>query len=148
MPLSLPPIQALEENRNQRFTLRNADPNSGSDPDLVVTALELLHEGRRKEVYRGTLSEPIEDAPYVACKVAYGQNAMRKLRHEAALYQGRLKPLQDAWVPICYGYFVGDTDEGLTGCLILDYCGEPVNTRFSCLGYDFRYVYFFRFVHC
>ena len=148
MPLSLPPIQALEENRNQRFTLRNADPNSGSDPDLVVTALELLHEGRRKEVYRGTLAEPIEDAPYVACKVAYGQNAMRKLRHEAALYQGRLKPLQDAWVPICYGYFVGDTDEGLTGCLILDYCGEPVNTRFSCLGYDFRYVYFFRFVHC
>ena len=96
MPISLPPIQSLEENSNQRFILRNDDPNSGSDPDLVITALELLHEGRRKEVYRGTLAEPIGGAPYVACKVAYGQNVMRKLRHEAALYQGRLKPLQDA----------------------------------------------------
>ena len=87
MPLSLPPIQALEENGDQRFILRNADPNSGSNPDLVISELKLLHEGCRKQVYRTTLSAPIEDAPYVACKVAYGQNAMRKLRREAALYR-------------------------------------------------------------
>lgn len=87
------PHTGIGSNRNQRFILRNDNPNGGDDPDLVITALELLHEGRRKELYRGTLAEPIEDAQYVACKVAYSQNAMRKLRHEVALYQGRLKPL-------------------------------------------------------
>ena len=146
MPLSLPPIQAMPENHNQRFILRNDDPNGGDDPDLLITELELLHEGHRKEVYRGTLAEPIEDALYVACKVAYGQNAMRKLRHEAALYQGRLKPLQDAWVPICYGYFVGETDEGLTGCLVLGYCGKALDIRFSYLEHKFKYVCFLRAV--
>ncbi|ETW77898.1 hypothetical protein HETIRDRAFT_119914 [Heterobasidion irregulare TC 32-1] len=54
------------------------------------------HEGRQKEVYRGTLPEPIKGvAPYDAWKVTCGQSAMRKLRHEAELYQ---EALQDAWV--------------------------------------------------
>lgn len=123
---------------NQRSVLRNANPNVGDDPDIMITEVLLLREGRRKEAYRGTLSEPVEGKPFVVCKVAYGQNAMAVLKREAELYQGKLKQLQGVRVPTCFGYFIGDKDEGLTGCLALDYCGEPVETCFEDLDLEFE----------
>ncbi|ETW77896.1 hypothetical protein HETIRDRAFT_119912 [Heterobasidion irregulare TC 32-1] len=50
MPVSLPPIQS--KMGNQRSVLCNANPNVRDDPDIVITELLLLREGRRKEVYR------------------------------------------------------------------------------------------------
>lgn len=92
------------------------------------------------EVFRGQLSEPCNGSTDIVCKVAYGSNNIQRLEREARLYLGKLKALQNKVVPTCHGYFVGFTEEGLIGCLVLDYCGNPVNLVFSALDREFRCV--------
>ena len=92
------------------------------------------------DVFRGQLSEPCNGSTDIVCKLAYGLNNVKKLEREAGLYRGKLKALQKTVVPTCHGYFVGHTDDGIIGCLVLDYCGEPVDLVFSALNRDFRCV--------
>ena len=135
MPLSIPhPVD-----KNRRYDFRNAYPNE-NDPELSVSNFSRLHETRMTDVFRGQLSEPCNGSTDIVCKLAYGLNNVKKLEREAGLYRGKLKALQKTVVPTCHGYFVGHTDDGIIGCLVLDYCGEPVDLVFSALNRDFRCV--------
>ncbi|ETW75426.1 hypothetical protein HETIRDRAFT_331517 [Heterobasidion irregulare TC 32-1] len=133
MPLSIPhPVD-----KNRRYDFPNAYPNE-NDPELSVSNFSRLHETRMTDVFRGQLSEPCNGSTDIVCKLAYGLNNVRKLEHEAGLYRGKLKALQKTVVPTCHGYFVGHTDDGIIGCLVLDYCGGPVDLVFSALPRSFR----------
>ena len=135
MPLSVPhPVK-----KNHRFDLPNAYPN-GDDLELSVSNLVRLHETRTTDVFRGQLSEPCNGLTDIVCKLAYGLNNVKRLEREAGLYRGKLKALQKKVVPTCHGYFVGHTEDGIIGCLVLDYCGNPVELIFSALDRDFRCV--------
>ena len=92
------------------------------------------------EVFCGQLLEPCNGSTDIVCKVVYGSNNIQRLEQEARLYQGKLKALQNKAVPTCHGYFVGFMEEGLIGCLVLDYCGNPVDLVFSALDREFRCV--------
>ena len=135
MPLSIP--HPVDEDR--RFDLPNAFPNE-NDPELLVSNFLRLHETRTTDVFRGQLEEPCHGSTDIVCKLAYGLNNVKKLEREARLYEGKLKALQKTVVPTCHGYFVGHTEEGIIGCLVLDYCGEPVDLVFSALPRNFRCV--------
>lgn len=62
----------------------------------------------------------------VVCKVAYGERQIEALRKEAYMYNTKLFKLQGIIVPLMYGCYVDDTDEGPTGVLVLQYCGVPL----------------------
>ncbi|TFY75090.1 hypothetical protein EWM64_g8919, partial [Hericium alpestre] len=128
MSLSLSiPLVYTRDRRRITHTLRSTDPNASSS-ELVFVGNGLIHENGRVEVYRGLLSPSPDDSSAidVVCKMAYGKRALNGLNNEAQLYLNKLKDLQGVCVPHSYGYFVGDTDEGPTGCLVLKYCGEPI----------------------
>ncbi|TFY80402.1 hypothetical protein EWM64_g3613 [Hericium alpestre] len=117
------------DSRLVTFILRDADANASPSNELIFEGGNLIHENNRINVYRGkVLVRSSPDSPSVdaVCKIAYGRRALEGLDNEARLYLGKLKHLQDVFIPKSYGYFIGDTDEGPTGCLVLEYCGEPV----------------------
>ncbi|RPD54211.1 hypothetical protein L226DRAFT_472166 [Lentinus tigrinus ALCF2SS1-7] len=59
-------------------------------------------------------------------KVAFGRRHAKDLKKEAKLYEGKLHPLCGKAVPIYYGYYMGETYEGLTGVMMLEDCGRPL----------------------
>lgn len=77
---------------------------------------------------------PVPSSRAVICKLAYGSRAVKLLTHEARLYHENLRALQGVCVPECYGYYTGETPEGVTGCLLLQDCGKGLEYRFESLG--------------
>lgn len=85
-------------------------------------------------------SPPISSTPppptiQVILKLAYGSRALHSLTHEARTYHTSLSRLQGIHVPICYGFYVGETPEGATGCLVLQDVGKGAG-----LGWEFEYL--------
>ncbi len=97
--------------------------SAGSDGNTQVFRAEL------RIVANGRLTEQRRE---VVCKVAYGERQIEILRKEADLYNTKLRDLQGRVVPLMYGCYIDDTDEGPTGVLILQYCGVA-------LTYELKY---------
>ncbi|TFY62979.1 hypothetical protein EVG20_g6508 [Dentipellis fragilis] len=106
-----------------------------ANPDIVgfwtFRGKELVHKGRCSEIFRGRLwgmgfLEPAD----VVCKFVHGLPMMERLRRETQFYEGKLKPLQGAFVPRCYGAFMGQVEDRQMGCIILEYIGRPLQGMF------------------
>ena len=76
----------------------------------------------------------------VVCKVAYGQRQIDVLRKEADFYSTKLRHLQGTVVPLMYGCYIDDTDEGPTGVLVLQDCGIPLEYKLKYYKLELRYV--------
>ncbi|KAJ2985168.1 hypothetical protein NUW54_g10241 [Trametes sanguinea] len=63
----------------------------------------------------------------VVCKVAYGERRIEALQREANIYNTKLLQLQGSTVPVMYGCYMGNTEDGSTAVLILQYCGIPLS---------------------
>ncbi|TFK77982.1 hypothetical protein K466DRAFT_668560 [Polyporus arcularius HHB13444] len=62
----------------------------------------------------------------VVCKVAYGGRRVDALKAEARIYTEKLRHLQGMVVPTIYGCYVGKTNEGHTGILVLQDVGDSL----------------------
>ena len=76
----------------------------------------------------------------VVCKVAYGHRQIEVLQKEADLYNTKLRHLQGTVVPLMYGCYIDDTEEGLTGVLVLQDCGDPLEYKLKYYKLELRYV--------
>ena len=114
---------------------------SNFTPDLTQElVLQKVIHGSRSTVYRGTL-----DGTPVVVKIAFDDyKAKLKLRKEANNYFA-LEDLQGTVIPRCYNYFTGsarvkgEREPIDIGCLILEDCGEPVESLYRLKPED-RYV--------
>ncbi|TFY77206.1 hypothetical protein EWM64_g6806 [Hericium alpestre] len=127
--LSLPSFYSDE--KFETYTLRSIDTDAPAPSDISFRGLKCLQRGTRSrshiDVYRGYLTLSADKEPLdVVCKIGFGKIAEILVSEEASLYNGKLRHLQGKYIPVCHGYFVGDTSEGPAGCLLLAYCGEPV----------------------
>lgn len=96
--------------------------------ELVTDVSRRLHNGN-SQVVRANLRSNAEDVTFdVVCKLVYGKRQIRRLQTEADYYCNELKRAQGKYVPAFRGFYEGETDQGLTACLVLDYCGEPLRT--------------------
>ncbi|EKM53041.1 uncharacterized protein PHACADRAFT_210780 [Phanerochaete carnosa HHB-10118-sp] len=96
-----------------------------------------------REYYRGTLAQrsPNDPETDVFIKLAYAQNLddAAGLRTEANFYNKQLKALQGDVVPVCYGIYEGEHDDGdPIVCLVLEYMGEPAEDGLGSLDMDVR----------
>lgn len=104
--------------------------------DYTFELLEstLLHEGETFNVYRGTLQRSDNMSTAAVVKLGWRDShpdAEHSLAHEWALYNGRLKKLQNKSVPLCYGLFQGKTDHGyVTGLLLQDLGGHEDRDKY------------------
>ncbi|TFY74028.1 hypothetical protein EWM64_g9984 [Hericium alpestre] len=128
LALSLPPL--YPSGTPETYTLHNIDTNACSgQSDISFHGLKRLNGGARYriDVHRGQLTLSSDKPPLdVVCKIGCGTIAKGRIFHEASLYTGKLSHLQGECIPHCHGYFVGDTGEGPTACILLTYCGEPI----------------------
>ncbi|KAH9950922.1 hypothetical protein B0H21DRAFT_720435 [Amylocystis lapponica] len=101
-----------------------------SDTDLD----ELLDdEFPGSRVYRATVrsSKPgtAHDTPTIgmqlAVKLAAGAPAVRRIRHEALIYEKLLHQLQGTVVPQFYGMFTITVEGEEFGCLVMEWCEAP-----------------------
>ncbi|TFY66116.1 hypothetical protein EVG20_g4979 [Dentipellis fragilis] len=91
----------------------------------------LIHKGDGTEIYRGRLRRAsCTDTRDIVCKLAYADHVIRRIAYEARIYAGALAPLQGSVVPACHGHFTGENgdERRRTSCLVLAYCGEPLQT--------------------
>ncbi|KAI0705643.1 hypothetical protein C8Q76DRAFT_175117 [Earliella scabrosa] len=88
------------------------------------------------QVVRGTMTEEISDdtrgnvAPSwnVVAKIAFGPRRIDVLRAEARVYQTSLSKLQGKYVPLVYGFYVGESYDGPAGVLLMKDCGIRMAT--------------------
>ncbi|KAH9923110.1 hypothetical protein B0H21DRAFT_160626 [Amylocystis lapponica] len=98
-----------------------------------------VHNGN-STAYRSILYRNGERVAKVICKLAYSKRNLKRLRHEAAIYEGPLKKLQGICVPWFFGLFEGEMeDEELNGCLVTHYCGLQSAIPFYELPWDTKY---------
>lgn len=95
-------------------------------------ASEILHRGH-SEVFRGRISyERFPNGIVVICKLVKGN--LTRLKREAELYCGQLKPLQGIHVPHFFGLYLGrhTTEDDVNmpiGCIILEDCGSRITAK-------------------
>ncbi|RPD82739.1 hypothetical protein L226DRAFT_36200 [Lentinus tigrinus ALCF2SS1-7] len=102
-----------------------------------VDVTHLLHEGHTR-VCQGTLSVDGHRQGEVVCKIGWGSQVIERLRKEAGLYRGKLASLQGRYVPTFIGLFEGETEEGVTACLVLTHEGERMQQSLHISGIDLR----------
>lgn len=76
----------------------------------------------------------------VALKFAMRDDLITNLVDEANVYAGRLKPLQGAAIPRCYGLYAGTLNGQTVACLVLEYWGECLRRPFERLPVELRCV--------
>ncbi|KAA1473264.1 hypothetical protein DENSPDRAFT_266528 [Dentipellis sp. KUC8613] len=121
------------------FTFRSTAPDVSGASRLILRGVELIHDRPDTRVFHAQLKYPSAGQQRnVVCKLAYGAHSKASLATEARLYSGKLKHLQGVYVPQYYGHFIGQTDKGLTSCIILDYCGKRLDLLFLAQTIDFK----------
>jgi len=92
----------------------------------------LLRKGNlNSTTYRGILRHGSRSVADVVCKLAFGEDNLRRLRHEATMYNGPLKCLQRNIVPKFFGYYEAEMEGKMYGCLVTEYCGERSKVPFE-----------------
>ena len=90
--------------------------------------------------YRAVLRHDERLVAHVVCKLAHGEENLLRLRKEAEFYNGPLKSLQGAIVPLFFGLFEGKMEGKLYGCLVTDYIGKHSEVPFYGLPWETKYV--------
>ncbi|KAF8075350.1 hypothetical protein FPV67DRAFT_1728608 [Lyophyllum atratum] len=107
-------------------------------PSLHATTSVLLHDNHHSTIYAATLEH---DQSPVVLKLAQGSQSFEDLKKEADHYASALKDVQGTAVPRFYGFYewrcVTHSRRRL-GCLVLEYCGEPVVGKFKDLPMNER----------
>ncbi|TFY66117.1 hypothetical protein EVG20_g4976 [Dentipellis fragilis] len=126
----------------EKFTLFSHRANDSEQFNLSFYGMKLIYTGVGcSEIYLGKLygsSVTGKKGRVVVCKIAYDECLTHHVETEATFYEGKLRYLQGIHVPVCHGYFSGDTPEGPKACLVLDYCCEPIQDTFSELSLSFK----------
>ncbi|TFY79907.1 hypothetical protein EWM64_g4100 [Hericium alpestre] len=141
MALKLIIPSEINRNTSETFTLRDADANASGSAIAFIEfrSTKRICRNDRVNIYRGqlilSLDKPALD---VVCKIGFGRQAVNRVANEAHFYLGKLSHLQGVCIPPCHGYFIGNTEEGPTSCIILDYCGEPIESMFMRLEPTFK----------
>ncbi|KAI9057564.1 hypothetical protein FKP32DRAFT_1598133 [Trametes sanguinea] len=91
----------------------------------IVECITESEKGMRRVLRVNVASEAFQEPRQLICKVAFGRRWFKLLKEESLLYEGKLKPLRGTVVPHYYGFFAGDTYEGMTGVMVLEDCGQP-----------------------
>ena len=100
---------------------------------------ELSNYASKSVIYQGnsevqTGAAKLSNGRHVraVCKMVRGDSDLSTLRHEAALYDDprHLRTLQGSCVPIFFGYYECEVQQGSTiktmGCMVLEHCGPAV----------------------
>ncbi|KAL7278572.1 hypothetical protein ACG7TL_007571 [Trametes sanguinea] len=110
-------------------------PNRDTKLPLSVCLKEFTSETSdgNRQIFRAELCEVLLPSGRlttlernVICKVAYGQRRIDALLREADFYNTKLLGLQGTVVPRMHGCYRGNTEDGRTAVLILEYCGEEL----------------------
>ncbi|RPD55441.1 hypothetical protein L227DRAFT_656888 [Lentinus tigrinus ALCF2SS1-6] len=128
------------DTENYRFSKVTEEISAQEDPERE----DGRPYGDMLRVFRGTmLKESTHEKLGVVFKIAYDEECLQLLAHEAEFYSTHLVPVQGRSVPRMYGSFVGETDEGRTRVTVLEDWGEqlrvplmmqPVNFRLRIVG--------------
>ncbi|KAF8075349.1 hypothetical protein FPV67DRAFT_1728604 [Lyophyllum atratum] len=111
--------------------------SSLSQASLHATAGVLLHHNDDSTVYAASLEH--HQSP-VVLKLALGLQALEDLTQEANHY-AKLTAVQGTIIPRFYGFYEGrcaSHSRRRVGCLVLEYCGEPVVGKFKDLPLNER----------
>ncbi|KII85272.1 hypothetical protein PLICRDRAFT_57206 [Plicaturopsis crispa FD-325 SS-3] len=102
-----------------------------------------IHRGQRATTYRAKLRLNDESATQVVLKIVkhYVDRApdAKVFESEASRYENELSAFQGDIVPPCFGFFRSNCNGLWISCLVLQYCGEPMDMDFSEM--DKRYQY-------
>lgn len=93
--------------------------------ELVFRSAEKIYENDAS-VFRGTLSRYSGEDVTVVCKLEASEVAVRCLRHEATMYETKLRDMQGRYIPRFYGLYLGTIASEPAACLILEDCGITV----------------------
>ena len=148
-----PTIQRRAPADGYNLRLESSDPSlhDGTEPQVFAVVDIKGRLSSQKAANHGVHHAVVTDGSNngitldMVCKVAYQRLHVTRLREEAAKYSQDLMRLQGRYVPTCYGFYVGQTGDGLTAILLLEYCGpllqvplwkQPVGFRCgtSCLS--------------
>lgn len=127
--LNIPPEHA-HDGQECLSLIRATDDDEN---ELEVDEMCLLKSSDRFDVFSGSLVLP-RGSQRVVCKIAYTEQAIEGTEREFIIYEA-LKRLQGKVVPRCFGYF---EEPGEAGCIILEYAGEPLGTRFERAPQDIK----------
>lgn len=124
---------------NNTFT-PPSDTRISTHSKMNFHATELIAEGNSR-VFRGTLSGDGVEEIKVVCKlsVAPSLQVERRYQHEASVYENELHELQGRYIPKFYGLYTGTLRSSPAMCLLLEDCGESVNS-IDALGMEWRFV--------
>ncbi|RPD55411.1 hypothetical protein L226DRAFT_562729 [Lentinus tigrinus ALCF2SS1-7] len=120
---------------NYRFSKVTEEISARDDPERE----DDRPNGDMLRVFRGTmLKESTHEELRVVFKIAYDEECLQLLAHEAEFYATHLAPVQGRSVPRMYGSFVGETDEGRTRVTVLEDWGEQLRVALMMQPVKFR----------
>ncbi|KAL6304783.1 hypothetical protein BKA93DRAFT_825403 [Sparassis latifolia] len=130
LPLSSQP--KFDKSQHMIATIRDpmGDKRAADDADSHP-----IYGPKRARVYHASLQvnehyPPLSHKPAeqdVAVKWVRGEQAVRRLEHEAKLYNEKLAPLQGTVVPRFYGFFSAVIQGINVGCIVLEWYKETAN---------------------
>ncbi|KAI0321048.1 hypothetical protein OF83DRAFT_1168813 [Amylostereum chailletii] len=126
------------ENSIHRFNSLSQDATRHIGEHIVNA--QLLHSSQHHYIYRGELTSTRNPSGTpVVVKFARTELALRELVRENVVYTTTLESLQGVWIPRYYGQYENhDATSVLRDCIILEWCGSPVEVEFSDLNEGFK----------
>ncbi|TDL24735.1 hypothetical protein BD410DRAFT_850962 [Rickenella mellea] len=97
-------------------------------PPLSFTEGKKIYGGDRIQVYLGKLLQEGKESVDVVMKVDFCNARHGDLVQEAKYYETQAKALQGKTVPLFYGIYSATIEHQLITGLVLEYCGEPMET--------------------
>lgn len=109
---------------------------------LIFSKARELHQGKHTTVFRGKLTAEDDsmDPLDVVIKIDLNKSHTKSLIREASYYTTKLDDLQSHVIPLYYGLYQAKFDSRNVTCIVLEYCGEPINNCFARLDKSFKYV--------
>lgn len=91
---------------------------------FIANSSPPFHDTKKSFVVRGVLTNADGTQVDAVCKLVWGPDARKRLKHEADLYLNELYFLQGLDIPKYYGICTSTYDEHVVSCMFLEYCGE------------------------
>ncbi|TDL16553.1 hypothetical protein BD410DRAFT_901952 [Rickenella mellea] len=108
-------------------------------PSVRFTGGKNISYGERVQVYRGKLHHGEDTVTDAAVKFDLYNSCREDLVRESALYEEHAKTLQGTVVPTFYGIYHGIVDERPITCLVLEDCGDPIETWLHDASVEFSF---------
>ncbi|TDL16552.1 hypothetical protein BD410DRAFT_755325 [Rickenella mellea] len=109
-----------------------------NEPPVYFMDGEEIHRGNGIRVSRGKLHRE-GDTLDVAVKFDFYKTRHADLVEEASLYEKQAKAAQGTALPVFYGIYHGTVDSRSITCLILEYCGSPMENSLDEASEEFSF---------